>query len=91
MPTWLQQAPTGPTSGLWALSLIENLIDWMFVGFMVLAVIILVLAGFQFITSQGDPNNVAKARAKLLWAVIAIAVAVMARGIPVVVRSILGV
>ena len=90
-PGWLQIAPTGPTSGLQVLSLIENLINWLFVGFMLLAVVILILAGWQFITGGGDPQNVAKARSKLLWAVIAIAIAVTAQGIPIVARSILGV
>ncbi|HEX9721727.1 MAG TPA: hypothetical protein VGA53_00505 [Candidatus Paceibacterota bacterium] len=91
MPTWLQQAPTGPQSGAEAVNLIINLTNWLFVGFMLLAVIILVLAGWQFITSGGDPQNVAKARSKLLWAFVAIAIAVMARGVPIVVKSILGV
>jgi len=76
---------------LWALSLIENLIDWMFVGFMLLAIVILIFAGWQFISSGGNPQNVGKARSTLLWAGIAVAIAVAARGIPFVVKSILGV
>ena len=91
MPAWLQNAPTSPTSGAAVINIVINLTNWLFVGFMVLAVVILVLAGFQFISSGGDPQNVAKARSKLLWAVIAIAIALMARGIPVVVKAILGV
>jgi len=91
MPTWLQSAPTGPTSGLEVLNLIVNLTNWLFVGFMILALIIIVFAGWQFITAGGDPQNITKARSKLFWAVIAIVIAVFSRGIPIVAKSILGV
>ena len=91
MPTWLVSAPTGPQTGTAVIDLIINITNWMFVGFMLLAVIFLVLAGLQFITSQGDPTNVSKAKWKIFWAVIGIGVALLARGIPVVVARILGV
>ncbi|HEX9722342.1 MAG TPA: LamG domain-containing protein [Candidatus Paceibacterota bacterium] len=88
---WLLSAPTGPTSGLAVLHLIQNLTNWLFVGFMLLAVVVIVLAGWQFISSGGAPESVSSARKKLLWAGVAVIIAVMSRGIPVVVASILGV
>lgn len=91
MPTWLQSAPTGPESGTAVIAIITNLTNWLFIGFILLAVVMLVFASLQFLTSGGDPNNLAKARSKLLWAVIGIAAALVAKGIPVVVKLILGV
>ena len=88
---WLLSAPTGPTSGLAVLHLINNLTNWLFVGFMLLAVVVIVLAGWQFITGGGAPESVSNARKKLLWAGVAVIIALMSRGIPVVVASILGV
>ena len=91
-PPWLVHLPTaGPTSGLGVLHLIQNLTNWLFVGFMLLAVVVIVLAGWQFITGGGAPESVSNARKKLLWAGVAVITALMSRGIPVVVASILGV
>ena len=89
MPTWILQAPTGPTTGLGVVELIEQLTDWFFVGFLVLAAIFIVLAAWQFISSNAEPAAVAQARNKLLWAVVAIGVAVLSRGIVAAVRSII--
>jgi hypothetical protein len=88
---WLDCAPTGPQAGGGVLNIITNLTNWLFVGFMLLAVVIIIFASWQFISSSGDPQNVAKARSKLLWAVIAIVIAVISGGIPVVVKMVLGV
>jgi hypothetical protein len=82
--------PSGPSSGAEFLTLLENITDWIFAFAMIGAIIFIVLAGFQFISSGGDPNAVGEARRKLLYAAIGIAIAVMSRGIPVVVRSIIG-
>ena len=91
-PPWLVHLPTaGPTSGLGLLHLIQNLTNWLFVGFMLLAVVVILLAGWQFITGGGAPESVSSARKKLLWAGVAVITALMSRGIPVVVASILGV
>lgn len=89
MPTWIIPAPTGPTTGLEVVELIVNLTNWLFVGFMVLAAVFVVLAAWQFISSSGEPVAVAQARAKLLWAAIAIGVAVLSRGIVAVIGKII--
>jgi len=84
------QIPTGPTSGVALVALIENLTNWLFFGFMFLAVIVVILAAGQFVSGGGDPTAVAQARTKILWAAIAITVAVLSKGIVAVVGSILG-
>jgi len=82
--------PTGVTSGGEFIELLVVITDWVFVIVLVFAIIFIVLAGFQFITGGGDPSAVSQARNKLLWAAVGIAVAVLARGIPTAVRSIIG-
>jgi len=89
MPTLLA-APTGPETGAELVALIENLTNWLFAGFMVLAAVFVVLAGWQFLSSRGDPTAVASARAKLLWAAVGIVAAVMSKGIVAGIRSIIG-
>ncbi|MEK7542362.1 MAG: hypothetical protein AAB524_01535 [Patescibacteria group bacterium] len=90
MPPWLQQAPIGPTSGAKVVALIENLTNWFFAGFMVLAVIFLVLAGWQFMSGGGEPQQIMKAKQKLLWAVVAIIAALLSRGVVAAIRAIIG-
>ena len=72
---WLLSAPTGPASGLAVLHLIQNLTNWLFVGFMLLAVVVILLAGWQFIAGGGAPESVSNARKKLFWAFAAICIA----------------
>jgi hypothetical protein len=43
-----------------------------------IAVIIIVLGGIKFITSQGDPQGVAKARNTIIYAAIGLAVSIAA-------------
>jgi len=82
--------PAGPQSGANLVAILDVIVDWVFVIVLIFSVIFIVLAGWQFITQGGNAQAVSEARMKLLWAAIGIAVAVMARGIPVVVRNIIG-
>jgi len=70
--------------------LLDNIVDWIFVVVMVFAAIYIVLAGFAFITGGGDPQSVAGARNKLLYAAIGIIVAVLSRGIIKAIISLIG-
>ena len=90
MPTWIIPAPTGPTTGAGLTVLIENLTDWFFVAFLLVAVVFIISAGWQFIAGGGDPQEVARARAKLLWGAIAIVVAILSRGFIFAIRAIIG-
>ncbi|MBI3494823.1 hypothetical protein HY004_02470 [Candidatus Saccharibacteria bacterium] len=46
-----------------------------------IAVLMIVIAGFRFVTSNGDANTVSSARNTILYAVIGIVIAVMAYAI----------
>ena len=48
---------------------------------MVLAAITIVVAGYFFLTAGGDPDKIAKARNYVLYALIGIVVAFMARAL----------
>lgn len=47
----------------------------------IVAVIMIIVAGLQFITSNGNPQNVSKARTSLIYALIGIVVVVLAQTI----------
>ena len=83
--------PPGPQTGSGLLLTIEAITDWLFVIFLLVATIFIILAAFQFLTGGGDASKVSEARQKLLYAVIAVIVASFAKGVPVVIRAIVGV
>lgn len=66
---------------------ILNLIWPIFIGF---AVIMFIIAGFYFISAQGEPDGVAKARSFLIWGTVGVAVGVIAFTIPYVVQNAFG-
>lgn len=48
-----------------------------------LAVLMIVLAGFRFITAQGNPQETGKAKATIIYALVGLLVAMTAQGIVV--------
>ena len=85
-----QSVPTGPTTGAEFINIVENITDWLFIGLLILAVVFFILAGFQFLTQGGDPSAMSQARQKLVWMVVAIIVATLAKAIPTAISSITG-
>ncbi len=53
----------------------------------ILVVIMILLAGFQFLTAAGDPKKVEAAKNKIIYAVIGIAVMAVAATIPAFVAN----
>lgn len=72
--------PKGPQSAGAILDLLDLVTDWIFAIAMAVALIYLVLAGFQFVTGGGDPTKVTQARQKLIYAIIGIGVALISAG-----------
>jgi hypothetical protein len=64
--------------------------SWMFYFLIALAVIFILVAAFKYLTAAGDPEKVKGAGGTLLYAAIAVGVALLARAIPLVVASFLG-
>ncbi len=56
-------------------SIFSNSITIMIILTIILALFFLIWGGIQWITSGGDKNKVAQARAKLTWAIIGVVVA----------------
>jgi len=56
-----------------------KVIEMLLVVIGVAAVIVIIIAGFRYITSSGDPNTVNSAKNTILFAVIGLVVAIVAR------------
>ncbi|MDO8470522.1 MAG: pilin [bacterium] len=67
--------------------IVDNIVNWVFVFVMLLSVVFVILAGFQFVT--GGPEGAKEARERLMWAAIGIGVAILARAFPNVIRMLI--
>ena len=70
--------------------LLETIMNWMFSIFLFIAVIMILWAAFMYITARGDPDKTGDARKAFIWAIVAIVIAVIARGVPTIVGNFLG-
>jgi len=60
---------------------LNNAINWLFYILIFAAVIVIILAAYTFLTAGGNPDNVKKARDYVLYALIALVVAFLARAL----------
>jgi len=90
-PALAQYAPGQPPSGQqpavpitgeqsvsgWVLIFVTA-VRWVYTILFILAVLFILLAAYNFVTSKGDPEKVSTARKQVLWAVIGVAVGLLA-------------
>jgi hypothetical protein len=72
------------------LNLFCVIFSWAFYFLIALAVIFVLVAAFKYLTAGGDPEKVKAAGSTLLYAAVAIGVALLARAVPLVIGSFLG-
>lgn len=63
----------------------------MFVFLIILSVFFFVWAAFEFLTSAGEKEKIEKAKNRLIYGAVAIRIALLARGIPLIVRDFLNI
>ena len=74
-----QTSVTAPVLGV--MNTLEKIINWLFTILLVGAVIFIIIAAFMFVTAQGDAAKVETARNYIMYALIGVAVAFLARGL----------
>lgn len=67
-----------------------TIINWIFWFVIVFSVIFTLVAAFRYLTAAGDPERVRNAGATLIYVVVAIIVALLAKGFPLIISSFLG-
>jgi len=77
----LAQGPQTPPGNIDLWEALASLRDYLFGVLLIVAVIFLVIAGFYFLTAQGDVEKFAKARRFVLYALIGVGVAVASRAL----------
>ncbi len=71
-------------------ALLQTITNWMFTFLLVFAVIIFIYAAYKYLFSGGNEEGTTAAKNYLIYGVIAIAVAMMAKGITFIVAELLG-
>ncbi len=70
---------------------ISTAVNYLFAFLLVGAVLVVILAAYTFLTAAGDPDKTTKARNYIMYALLAIVVGFLAKGIVVTVGNMLGV
>ena len=65
--------------------------NWIFYILTLLVVVMIIIGGFTIITASGSPERAAKGRAILTYAIIGLAIALLAKIIPSIVSFIIGI
>lgn len=66
-------------------------VNWLFTFLIILAVVFILVAAFRYLTAGGDPEKVKGASHSLIYAAVAIVVAILARAVPLIVASLFGI
>jgi len=67
---------------------LNRITNWLFTILVAVAGIAIVIAGYYFVTAAGNPEQITKARNFILYALIGVIVALLGRGMIVLVQTI---
>jgi len=83
-------AQVEPAPEIDVMAALDRIANWLFAILLVVAVIYIILAAFNFVTAGGDPAKVATARQNVMYALVGVAVAFLAKGLVALVRMVVG-
>lgn len=69
---------------------INALINFLFYLAMAIAPILIIYAAFLLLTAAGDAAKINKARTIILWTLIAVAIVLLAKGLPAIIKGAMG-
>lgn len=67
-----------------------KIVQYTYTAFFIVAIFFILVAAFNFLTSRGDPEKVKSARSQILWAVVAIAIALISSGAALIIQGFVG-
>jgi hypothetical protein len=80
---------SGTTAGNSATAIMCSVAKWLFTAAIIFSIVLAIVTGIQYMTSGGNPEKTKSAHNKLLYLAIGVAVAILARTIPVLVATVL--
>lgn len=85
--------PQGNSVGITSISdaqtSLSRIVNWVIVVFWILTVLFLIWAAIVYLTAGGDEDKIKEAKSRVIYAVIAAAIALLANGITAIVTSLL--
>jgi hypothetical protein len=79
----------GPSTVGGVVDIIRQVVRWIYIIFFIVAVLFILFAAFTYLTAGGEAEKVNTAKNQLIYAVVAIAVALLAVGFEAIVRNFL--
>ena len=76
--------PTGnvikfiPQDGASLTEIVQSILNWIFGIIGIVAVVMIIIGGFNFMTSAGDPGKVKKGKDTILYGIIGLVIALLA-------------
>ena len=77
--------PNQVTGGV--IDIVNTILDFIWPVFIGFAVIMFVVAGFFFLTANGEPGKLSTARTSVIWGIVGVAVGVIAFSIPYIIQK----
>lgn len=68
---------------------LDNIVRWVYIIFFILAVLFIIFAAFTYLTAGGDEDKVKKAKDQIIYAAVAIIVALLAVGFRPIIENFL--
>lgn len=68
-------------------TILSKIVRWTYTIFFIVAVFFILLAAFNFLTAQGDSTKIQEARSQILWAIVAIAIALISVGAAQIIKN----
>lgn len=70
--------------------ILNRLANWMFIILLAVAVIMIIIAAYKYLTAGGDESKVSSAHKTLIYALVAIGVGLLAKGLIFLVAELVG-
>ncbi len=67
--------------------ILAKAVRYVYTIFFIVAIIFILVAAFNFLTAQGEPEKIKSARNQVFWAVIAIAIALISVGAAQIIKA----
>jgi len=79
----------GPNTIGGLVDLVRQIVRWAYIIFFIIAVLMIILAAFSYLTAGGDAEKVNTAKNRLIYAAVAIAVAFLAVSFETIIKNFL--
>lgn len=79
----------GPQTVSGVVDILRNVVRWIYIIFFIIAVMFILFAAFNYLTAGGEAEKITTAKNQLIYAIVAIVVALLAVGFEVIIRNFL--